>query len=405
MYFRFLVIVPALAQRIVDDTSLPIFGGSLLAVSNDAVKIGINTALTVPGGLSVRLEALELWLYNKETDGFKPWSMVPLEGQTISGRTEINVQDEVVGVGDRDELHTWLSGILYNDTVEISAKGNTTAHLGALHFDIGLDKTVTIDALRKLEGFGLTNSQLLLPPRDNGINIIGNMTLPNWSILTFGLGNLTFNAWAGERLIGNVAVYDVVLEPGNSTLPFEGELFLPTIFDNLVEIIGGQSLALGTGSLEIGISGNSTTVDGQHITYLENVLNDAHILSKVPIIQLLTDVLASVRNGHISLDGLLDAASDAVGPLLDDLLGGFGGEDGEADEGNEGADRIPVDEILGDLLDDLDDNNGGGSDVEGDNEGNDGDGPLGDLLDVLGMRNTVARRRVSDTWRGLQARR
>lgn len=394
-----MVIVPALAQRIVDDTNLPIFGGTLIAMSDDSVKIGLNTALTVPGGLSVKLEALELWLYNKGA-GFIPWSMVPLDGQTVSGRTEINVVDQVVGVGDREQLHEWLSHMLYDKTADISAKGNTTAHLGALNFGVKLDKTVTIDALRELEGFSLADSQLLLPPREDGVNIVGNMTLPNWSILTIGLGNLTFNAWAGDRLIGNVAVFDVLLEPGNSTLPFEGELFLDAVFENLVEVLGSQSSALGSGSLEVGISGNSTIVDGEHITYLENVLNEAHILSRVPIMQLLTDVLASVRDGGISLDGLLDVISDGAGPLLDDLLGGQGGgEDGE----DGGVGRIPIDDIFEDLMNDLDDNSGGeegGS--EGGEEDGDGDSPLGDLLDGLGMRNVVARRRVSDAWRRLK---
>lgn len=404
--------MPALAQRIVDDTNLPIYGGTLMAVSDDSVRIGLNTALSVPGGLSVGLDALELWLYNKDTDGFKPWSMVPLDKRTVSGRTEINVENQLVGVGDRDELHTWLSGMLYNDTAEISARGNTTAHLGALNFDISLDKTVTIDALRELEGFSLASSQLLLPPRDDGINIVGNMTLPNWSILTIGLGNLTFNAWAGERLIGNVAVFDVVLEPGNTTLPFEGELYLNTVFENIVEILGTQSSALGSGALEVGISGNSTKVDGEHITYLENVLNEAHILSQVPIAQLLTDVLASVRDGGISLDGLLDVVSDAAGPLLDDLLGGFGGggDDGEGGDGEDGdSGRVPVDDILGDLLDNLDDNTGGeggdeggGGGEDGGDGGEDGDDILGNLLDGLGMRNVVARTKLSNAWRRLK---
>ena len=370
-------------------------------MSDDSVKIGLNTALTVPGGLSVGLDALELWLYNSKTDGFKPWSMVPLESLTASGRTEINVKDQVVGVGDRDELHSWLSRMLYNEKAEISARGNTTAHIGALNFDISLDKTVSIDALRKLEGFSLTNSQLLLPPRDNGINLMGNLTLPNWSILTIGLGNLTFNAWAGDILIGNVAVYDVLLEPGNSTLPFEGELYLPVIFDNLVEIIGSQALAIGSASLELGISGNTTMVDGEHITYLENVLNEAHILSRVPIFQILTDALSSVRDGDISLDGLLDVVSDGLGPLLDDLLGGIGDDSGGGED-NGGSSSIPVDDIFQDLLDDLEENDSSSEDGGGQDDGGDSESPIADLLDGLGMRDAAARRKVSNAWRRLK---
>ena len=382
--FRFLVIVPALAQRIVDDTDLPIYRGTLVAVSDNSVRIGIETALTVPGGLSVKLDPLELWLYNKETPGFQPWSMVPLDGQTVSGRTEINVEGQVVGVGNRSELHTFLSGMLYNRTAEISAKGNTTAHLGALNFNVHLDKTVEVDALRELDGFSLDNSQLIIPPREDGINLVGNLTLPNWSILTIGLGNLTFNAWAGDVLIGNLALYDVLLEPGNSTLPFEGELYFETVFEHLVDILGSQSASLSSGSLEVGISGNTTKVDGEHITYLENVLNEAHVLGRTPIIQLLTDFLAGVRDGAIEFDGILDLLSDSVGPLLDDLLGGGGGDDEEGGGGGDDS-GIPFRDIFDNLLDDLDENQDPNEETSN---------PISDLLDGLGMRSKAAKRRV-----------
>lgn len=382
---RFLVIVPALAQRLVDDADLPIHAGSIVAVSDDAVKIGLETSLSVPAGLTVKLDPFELWLYNKETPEFQPWSMVPLEEWTVSGKTDITIKDEVVGVGSRSELNVWLSDMLYNKESQISARGNTTAHLGAINFDVKLDKTVKIDGLWSLEGYSLENSRLILPPREDGVNIIGNMTLPNWSILDIGLGNLTFNAWAGDFLLGKVAVYDVFLEPGNTTLPFEGELFLDTVFENIVDILGSQATALTSGSLEIGISGNSTTVDGEHITYLENVLNEAHFLSRVPVAQLITDALAGIRDGTLKLGGLLDAVSDGLGPLLDDLLGG--GADRDEDGDSEESEGIPFDDIFGNLLDELDENR---SEEDSDSAEN----PFSELLDGLGMRSRVAKTKV-----------
>lgn len=381
---RFLVIVPALAQRLVDDADLPINGGSIIAVSDDAVKIGLETSLSVPGGLTVKLDPFELWLYNKNATEFQPWSMVPMEQWTVSGKTDISIKDQVVGVGNRSELNIWLSDMLYNKESQISARGNTTAHLGALGFDVKLDKTVAVDGLWSLEGYNLRDSRLLLPPREDGVNIVGNMTLPNWSILDIGLGNLTFNAWAGDFLLGNVAVFNVFLEPGNTTLPFEGQLFLDTIFENLVDILGSQTTALTAGSLEIGISGNSTMVDGEHITYLESVLNEAHFFSRVPITQLLTDFLAGVGDGSVKLEGLLDVLSDGFGPLLDDLLGGGGGGNNNSTDEPGG---IPFDDIFGDLLDKLDENRAG-------NGGSSSDSPLADLLSGLGMRSEVAKTKV-----------
>lgn len=281
----------------------------------------------MPAGLTVGLDPLQLWLYNKQTPEFRPYTMVPLAKQSVHGHTEIQVRETIVQVDDRDELYTWLKTMLYQKQAQISVKGNTTAHLGKLHFGIKLKKTVTIDALDTLRGFALTDSALLLPPDKDGTNLIGNLTLPNWSALKIGLGNLTFNAYAGDTLIGNVAVYDVLLPPkSNSSLAFRGEIFIPTVLQNLGPILSSQSDALSQGNIEIAISGNSTKVNGEHITYLERVLNEAHIMSQVPIIQLLVDVVRSVLDGNIDLGGLGKALVDGLGPLIDGL---FDGSDGD----------------------------------------------------------------------------
>lgn len=39
-------------------------------------------------------------------------------------------------------------------------------------------------ALNNFTGFEITDSQLLLPPREDGVNLIANATLPNPSVLT-----------------------------------------------------------------------------------------------------------------------------------------------------------------------------------------------------------------------------
>ncbi|KAI9148381.1 hypothetical protein HJFPF1_12212 [Paramyrothecium foliicola] len=334
----FLKIIPALAQLLVNDTDLPIYGGEIKALSNDEIAIGLQTSLTIPGGLSVRLDPLEMWLYNKDTPDFSPYTMVPLDGQNIKGKTDINIQGTVVRVGNRTELNKWLNSVLRQERADISVRANTTAHLGALNFGVNLQKTVNVNALDTLEGFKLEGARVLLPAEEDGTNLIGNLTLPNWSNLTIGLGNLTFNAWAGTYLVGSTSVLDVLLPPGNTTLPFRGQVFLPVLLENLVDILASQSQALTRGQLEIGLSGNSTMVNGEHITYIENVLNELHILSPVPLMQLLTDVLKSVMEGNVDLGGLAEALADGLGPLLEGILGGGGG------------DGSGLGDLLGDLL-------------------------------------------------------
>ena len=341
----------------------------LKAVSDDTVIVGLKTGLSVPAGLTVKLDAMELYLYNKEAPEFWPYTSVPLDKQTVSGKTEITVAEQEVHVGNRSELNAWLTDMLYSKQTDISVKGKTRAHLGALNFNIKLDKTVRINALNELSGFALKDAQIKLPPDEDGTNLIGNLTLPNWSDLTIFLGNLTFNANAGDLRIGTTSVFDVLLPPGNSTLPFRGQLFLDELMDNVLDVLGSQSTALTQGALELVVSGNKTTIDGQHITYLENVLNPARIHAQIPIMQLLTDMLKSVRNGNLKLDSLGDYLGPGIGGFLDDL---FGGNSTDGDSGG------LVEEIMG-----------GGEDSSD-------RGILGDLLDKLDMQNTVAKTKFID---------
>ncbi|KAI0178137.1 hypothetical protein BJ166DRAFT_600766 [Pestalotiopsis sp. NC0098] len=315
----FLKIIPAVAQAIVNNTELPIYNGSIKALSNDQVLIGLETALDVPAGLTVTLDGFELFLYNSDTQGaISPYTSVNLPEQSFNGHTVIQIANQIVNVGNRTELNKWLTKTVYNKTTDISVVADTTAHLGAIRAPIHLQKTVTIDALDKLDGVRLDSVRIVLPPEADGTNLIGNFTLPNWSPLTMGLGNLTFNAWAGDVIIGNATLLDVELPPGNSTRCFRGQIFIDVLVGNLGRIISSQAGAIASGNLLVGISGNSSTVAGEHITYLEDVLNNIRIDTQVPLIQALGDLLDSVSGDDPTLD-----LSGIVG-----LLGQFLGSDG-----------------------------------------------------------------------------
>jgi hypothetical protein len=313
----------------VNNTQLPIYSASLTAVSDSEVRVSLKTALDVPAGLTVGLDPFELFLYNSDTTGgFFPYTSVNLPYQAVNGHTVIELQNQTVGIGNRTEINKWLQRVVYNKTTEISVRADTNAHLGAIKAGIHLEKTVTINGLNQLAGVSLDNIKIVLPPDEDGTNLIGNFTLPNWSDLTMGLGNLTFNAWSGNVIIGNATILNVNLSPGNTTLPFRGQIFIDTLVANIGSVISSQASVLSTGNLVVGVSGNKTLVNGEHITYLEDVLNNIKIFTSVPIIQALGDLLDSVSGSDPTTDlggiiGLIEQLLGSGGPLAG-LLGGLG---------------------------------------------------------------------------------
>jgi hypothetical protein len=101
---------------------------------------------------------------------------------------------------------------------------------------------------------------------------------------------------------------------------YEGNLFLDQVVPNLAAILDSQKDALNKGNVEIFISGNATTVNGQHIPYVEKVLNDKRIRITVPVISLLANVLGSVLDADQA--SLLDVFGSAFGnsTLFEHLL-------------------------------------------------------------------------------------
>ncbi|KAI1447119.1 hypothetical protein F5Y02DRAFT_416559 [Annulohypoxylon stygium] len=301
----FLVIIPAIVQRILDDQTMPISGGQFLAVSPTLLNVSIITSLDSP--LPANIDPMTLLLYNKDTPTFSPFVNVTLPELHIKGTTELNIKNQIVTITNETELISWFANVFDQPTVTLSTRGSPEIHLGALHTNGHLDKTVTVNSLNKLNGFEIQDLQLLMPARENGTNIQGFLNLPNWGTLDLGIGNLSLNLMSGDLRIGLITVYDVYLPRGNNIRYFNGELFLDTLFQNIGTILSTQGDALSAGNIQINATGNATVVNGQHIRFIETILNNRTVTSTTSVVKLASDLIGSFTNGsQVSIPDMLD---------------------------------------------------------------------------------------------------
>lgn len=293
-------------------SDLPILGGTFLAHSPDSAIVSLSTELDIPSGIKASIDPFTLYIFNRNTTPFTPFLGVALNKTYLDGRTQINITDEVVTVTDQTQMELWLTGVFNNAKTAVSVRGEANVHIGALHDRVSIDKTATIDSLRRLEGFSFDTLELVLPADADGTNIKGNLTLPNWSPLTVGLGNVTLNVFSGTYLVGIANLYDVVIPPGNQTLNYRGQLFIDYALQNIPGIIASQASALQSGNIEITASGNASVVDGQHIGWVENVLNAQRLTAQVPIFELVGQVAGQILGNSSDI-------GDALSDLLDSL--------------------------------------------------------------------------------------
>lgn len=198
----------------------------------------------------------------------------------------------------------------YGANSQISLRGSTTLHFGALSAPIEIKKSVTIAGLNHLQGFSLGAPRMVLPAEPDGTNLEGNLTLANPGAVAIKFGNLAFNVSVAGIYIGNLSISDVLLAHGNNTVPFRGQLLLDTVVSNINTILG-SSTGGANGTVDMAISGGTCLVDGQHITYIENVLDATTLHATISLQKLLTDGLSGVM-GTNSTSNLGEAVNDIL---------------------------------------------------------------------------------------------
>ncbi|KAF5232332.1 hypothetical protein FAUST_8794 [Fusarium austroamericanum] len=316
----FTVIIPAIVQNILNGQKLPIEGGALQVISPDYVQMSINTSLKTP--LAATLKPVDLDLYNKETHPMASFLKLRLPNLHLNHKTEVSIVNQTMEVTDHKELLAWFNEFFDKPKVELSLEGKPEIHLGSLKYHRSLKKTIEIPSLTYLAGFALNDLEFdLKSNRTTKYNMKGHLNIPNSGVLRLGLGNLTFNVMTGETRVGLINIYDLQLWPGNNTIPFEGNFFFDELIPNLSDILDSQKVALSKGYMAFNATGNSTMANGQHIKYIEGVLNKKHIPFTFPIISLLGDVVGGLLDADQG--SLLNIFGGAVGntTLLDHVLG------------------------------------------------------------------------------------
>lgn len=157
----FLVIIPAIAQRLVDDAAIPIKFAQVLQPTPDSITFSLSASLKVPLGLSVTIDPLDLSLFNREVKPMKPYITAPLGRIRLKGESAITVSNQTTKIQDQDEFIKFLSKAVYSKRFTLSAYGKTTAHLGKLKVPLKLDKDIELDGMH-IQKFPVSSMQPLL---------------------------------------------------------------------------------------------------------------------------------------------------------------------------------------------------------------------------------------------------
>lgn len=142
-----MIIIPAVGQRIVDQTNLPIHAAEILDPKPESVTFTLHTSLAVPMGLRIRIDPLTLTLFNRDVTPMQPYLKVPLPSYNLKGTTSISVTRNDSQILNEPQFVTALTRAVYQRRFVLSAKGSTMGHLGALSAHLKLDKDVELNGM------------------------------------------------------------------------------------------------------------------------------------------------------------------------------------------------------------------------------------------------------------------
>lgn len=221
--------------------------------------------------------------------GAPAYGIVGLPGLTSGDHVPVHIEQDVQLI-DPDAFADYNVALITSQSIQQTITGSTWLHEGSLPAtDVSYNKQPTIVGrsnnprpclvcmltqigFNNLTGLNITQFAISLAPQSDGTNINGTLLIPNPTIITVAMGNVTFNTFVNDTLIGNATIQDFVLKPGNNSYSMRGVTDQVTVLSMLQN-------NYPSGILPVRIVGNSSIYNGQHLTYYEKALqaNTQHL--------------------------------------------------------------------------------------------------------------------------------
>ncbi|KAL9028166.1 MAG: hypothetical protein Q9196_003428 [Gyalolechia fulgens] len=185
--------------------------------------------------------------------------------------------EQEVQIVDLEAFTDYNARLWANSSVDLVVKGKTKLH--EMKFP-----TVTVDFRKRIKmrgfegipGFNVTGFSIKRIPEPDGANMIGTVYIPNPTVLTLTMGNVTFNNFVDDEFIGTSLLSDLVLRPGNNTVTMRSRVNQTLVVEKVKE-------TYKNGMLPIEIRSNSSIYNGQHLEYFEKALQGSrqHVVLNV----------------------------------------------------------------------------------------------------------------------------
>lgn len=262
--------IPNIAQNAINKSTLEVTSQEVTSPTSDSVQLQMDTVIRSDSSFHPTIDGFRAALSLKDQP---PFVHIDIPQTKSESETKVTVNQDVK-FDSLDAFTGYTKAVLASDTYEVFLNGKTTLHLSGLpSMDVDYNKVVTLKGLNKLNGLNITDLKILSGQNEilpDGSNLIGTVHIPNPSVMTLDLGNVTMDLSVDNESIGYTLIPNLILKPGDNQLPMQSHVEQLTIL-SLVQSKYKDAI------LPLDIVGNSSISNGQHLTYYEDAIKGNQI--------------------------------------------------------------------------------------------------------------------------------
>ncbi|KIX10625.1 uncharacterized protein Z518_01709 [Rhinocladiella mackenziei CBS 650.93] len=272
------VAYPHAAQSAIDKSALEVTSMSLLNPAPNSLDLELDSLFLSNSSLQAKLDAFEADLCLE--DSTTPFVQISVPAIKAANGSQIHIS-QGVQIEHNNEFFKYAETTLLSEEYSIYLKGKGGLKYGKLpKTTVDYNKKIMMKGLNGLKGFNVTEFALITTAQPDGSNAHGTVVIPNPTVTTYSLGNLTMSMFVGGFSIGNSTLQDVVLPPGNNTVPLRA-------VTNQTAVVELLFTDYKSGIFPIDVMVNRVVFHDKDLPYYEHALQLHNMTIQLDVIQVL----------------------------------------------------------------------------------------------------------------------
>ncbi|KAH7408221.1 hypothetical protein DE146DRAFT_365777 [Phaeosphaeria sp. MPI-PUGE-AT-0046c] len=258
------VAIPKKAQHEINASTLEVTSQEVTNPTEEGVHLKLESVIRSGSSYHPTVDAFNAAL---SLEGQEPFLHIDIPEAKSEAETHISV-DQAVKFSTLKAFSEYTKTVLGAEKFNVYLNGKTKVHLKGLPaMDVDYNKVVEMKGLNKLSGLNITDIKILtgtakLP---DGSNMLAKVYIPNPSVMTLDLGNVTMNLAIDSTEIGYAFLPNILLKPGNNTVDMQAHVNPLVVYEQVTKKYKNAVVPLS-------VSGNSSVKDGVHLTYYEEAI-------------------------------------------------------------------------------------------------------------------------------------